>query len=286
MRSYSDIITVGGDGTIHLLLSALYNRHDWEDIRQTVRFGTIPTGSRNALSCALGGKSTNQALFNILKGFSFTGDQLKVSMESKTVLSSCAISWGFVSSVADEAQKYRKFGPARYSIVGIKKFFGKWQKYAAELWFEPSTNNIETPRKSQILDICSIVSEEGQELRHIYDFFTFICITNNSVPDMKSNEILAPLSKINDGCMDMILLKAASRKKMLEFVVKECKKGKHIDMQEISYLKLNKFVIHAKSHFVYNIDGELYYTDKLNIEVLPRYVHFLGKPDTSLEKSA
>ena len=277
MRSYSDIITLGGDGTIHLLVSALYNRPDWDEIRQSVKFGTLPTGSRNALACALGGKSINQALFHILKGFYFTADQLRVTMEAKTVLSSCAISWGFISSVSDEAQKYRKFGPARYSIIGIKKFFGKWKKYEAELWFEHSKNQVDTPRQEEILDTCSIVSEGGEQLRHMNGFFTFISITNNSIPDMESNEILAPLSKINDGCMDMILLKAGGRKKMLEFVIKECKKGKHINMEEISYLKVNKLIVHAKSYFVYNIDGEMYYTNKLNIDVMPRYIQFLGK---------
>lgn len=283
MNSYTDIVTLGGDGTIHLLISALYNRPDWEHIRHNVRFGTIPTGSRNALSCALGGKSTNQAMFNIIKGYSFWGDQIRVSMESKVVLSSCAISWGFVSSVADEAQKYRKFGPARYSIIGIKKFLGKWKSYDAELWFEPSVSSVMTPRQEQILEKCTIVGENGAEMRHMDESFTFICITNNSIPDMKSNEILAPLSKIDDGCMDMLLLKAGGRKTMLEFVVKECKKGKHINMPEISYLKVNKLIVHAKNYFVYNIDGELYYTDKLNIEVIPRYVQFLGKLDENVD---
>ena len=268
---------------MHQLLSGLYRRTNWEDIRKRLRFGTIPAGSRNALSCGLGGWTGCSATFSIMKGKFIESDILKISINSQEYLATCAMSWGVISSITDEAQHYRRFGASRYSLVGLKKFLTPWQNYEADFWFNPDETLLQ---KSSSLE--RLVNEntlnKDQTMpytRHVHGIFSFISVTNHRIPDMRSPEIFTPLGCMNDGAMDLIALDECGRLKSLEFLIKVSNNGSHINMEGISYLKIKKFAlkssnIYAEQFKVYNLDGELYYSEKIEIEVLPRYVKLLG----------
>lgn len=268
---------------MHQLLTELYKKTNWEEIRKKLRFGTIPAGSRNALSCGLGGWTGCQATFSIMKGKFIECDILKISLNSQEYLATCAMSWGLISSITDEAQHYRRFGATRYTLAGIKKLLTPWQNYEADFWFTPHESYLDkSAHADRFMNENTVNNDQNKPYeRHVHGIFSFVSVTNHRIPDMRSPEVFTPLGCINDGAMDLITLNECGRIKVLEFLIKESNNGKHIEMDEISCLKIKKFALESSNIYsdqfkVYNIDGELYYSNKIEIEVLPRYVKLLG----------
>lgn len=56
--------------------------------------------------------------------------------------------------------------------------------------------------------------------------FEFISVLNHSLPSFE--EDAAPISTINDGCMDILFVHSSGRLKMAKFFIKMWRKGKHI----------------------------------------------------------
>ena len=86
---FTNIIVLGGDGTMHLLLTALKKK---ENLIQKFEFSIIPTGSSNVLAVELYGKSINTALLSIVKGTSSLCDLIKVTLEEKEMLATSSVS--------------------------------------------------------------------------------------------------------------------------------------------------------------------------------------------------
>lgn len=123
ISAFSDIVCIGGDGTLHQLITAINKYH--KAALDIISFGILPTGSRNALACEIGSRRTTEGIMNIIKAKTFKADIMQVRLESDVLLATCAISWGIVSDICEEAQHYRFLGAFRYTAVGIKKFIQK-----------------------------------------------------------------------------------------------------------------------------------------------------------------
>src|SRR5690349_14877086 len=105
IKEFTDMVCLGGDGTIHLLISSM-NKHYPGSIN-SFKFGVLPTGSRNALACELNSKFVKIGILNIIKGNSFKADLMKIKLEFDEVLATTAVCWGIVSDLCNEAQHYR-----------------------------------------------------------------------------------------------------------------------------------------------------------------------------------
>ena len=86
---YTDIVCLGGDGTMLQAISAVFSYQS--TLIETVNFGILPVGSRNALSCELNGKNLSKAIFNLVKGISFKGDGMKVTLNNQTLIATTAV---------------------------------------------------------------------------------------------------------------------------------------------------------------------------------------------------
>jgi len=123
VKQFTDIVCMGGDGTMHLLITAIIDHH--KDAFESINFGILPTGSRNALAIEVGSKKSIEGIMNIIKGKTFKADLMKVRIESQLSFATTAVSWGIVSDISEEAQHYRFLGAFRYTAVGLKKFVQK-----------------------------------------------------------------------------------------------------------------------------------------------------------------
>lgn len=109
---YSDVIIIGGDGTVRNVVAAL--RHTG------VRFGLVPTGSGNGL--ALSAKipvDPKKALDIIFEGVAYPVDALSVNGHFSCMLSGI----GFDAKVAHEFSRSPTRGLQTYLKIGFRNFF-------------------------------------------------------------------------------------------------------------------------------------------------------------------
>lgn len=88
----------------------------------------------------------------------------------------------------------------------------------------------------------------------------------------------APLAKIDDGIIDVCLVKKISRFRIAS-LIKSYKIGTHISDEKnksfILYEKCHKVFIETKKNVAYGIDGELFKGKRIEIEILPSFLSFV-----------
>ena len=133
---------------------------------------------------------------------------------------------GLVTDASKRADDYRWLGPSRYTILGIIEVFHHKSRSA-----------------TLILD-----NEK------IKDEFTFI-IACNSIHVGKGMKI-APNAKLDDGLIDLVVVKAGITRTRLLQVFPKLFKGTHINEPEVSYYQVRKFSLIPKKDAILNIDGQ------------------------------
>jgi diacylglycerol kinase family enzyme len=224
-----------------------------------VQVAVIPAGSQNALACALGCKHINTAIFYALKGFTVAADLIQVTLDDTQVLASCAIAWGVVSQIAEDAQRMRSLGTAvrtmqRYAISGAMTLLSPMEDYRATLF---------------------LTDDEG--MTEVVDGpFVLVMATNHPCPSSLSDEILAPLAEISDGYIDVQVIKEAGRVRLLQFLSMMRSGGQHVFESWLEYSKVKRLRIVSDRIMPINVDGEVYYSSFIEVQVLPRAAKFTG----------
>lgn len=250
---YTDVVCLGGDGTMQQTLNAIHKYQP--NLLGILKFGIVPVGSRNALSCELTGKNLNLTIFYIAKSLSFTGDLMQVSINNEVFLATTAISWGLVSDICDEAQHLRKFGAQRYNIVALKKLFQKWKHYAGVITFEDS--------------LSQMVSFQSD--------YIAVSVGNHRVPNSHNQEILMPGARINNGKLELMMMFNTGKFKTIATFMKMQKKGAHVNCKNVNFTQSNLVTIEPKDLMVFNVDGEIHYTSKITVKILPQAINYIGR---------
>ena len=241
---FTNIIVLGGDGTMHLLLTALKKK---ENLIQKFEFSIIPTGSSNVLAVELYGKSINTALLSIVKGTSSLCDLIKVTLEEKEMLATSSVSWGLISDLTEDAQQYRIFGPYRYRIIAFLHICQPWKSYSGEI-------------------LTGETKTSGD--------FLGVLIGNHSAK-MEGNEIVYPKANIKDGLLDTQIVDFMNRWDTGKFFRKVGNFGKHVNSKKNHYIKGKTVTIIPKNHFIFNVDGEIYYSGEMKAEVIESAIKYL-----------
>uniref|UniRef100_A0A0D9W7P9 DAGKc domain-containing protein n=1 Tax=Leersia perrieri TaxID=77586 RepID=A0A0D9W7P9_9ORYZ len=138
------IVCVGGDGIVNEVFNGLLSRSDRAEA-VSIPVGIIPAGSDNSLVwTVLGVKDPISASLLIVKGGFTALDILAVEwIQSGLIHFGTTVSYyGFISDVLELSEKYqKKFGPLRYFVAGILKFFCL-PSYFYELEYLPSSKEM------------------------------------------------------------------------------------------------------------------------------------------------
>lgn len=252
---YTDLVCLGGDGTIQQAINAI--NQTYPHLLSSMRFGVVPVGSRNALSCELSGKSISSSIFNIVKGNYIQGDLMKININNQSILATCAVSWGLISEASDEAQHLRIFGPMRYNLVAFKKFFTKWKEYSGIISFEDTL---------------------GQMISFTSKYLVAV-VSNHRIPNMHNSEIVMPNARINNGKLDLMMVFFTSKCKTLNMFMKMQKSGGHVGFPSVNFVKTNRVKIEPGDLRVFNVDGEIHYANMIEIEVLPKAINYIADPE-------
>ena len=237
---YDGFCCIGGDGTLHEVINGLMRRND----AQKIPIGLITGGTGNSFMHDLNCLDPVEAARRIVKGQRRQIDILHCDANGVSYYSFNIVGWGIPTDANHLAEKLRWLGTSRYDIAAIievirhKKRFGR---------IEIEGNNIAA------------------------DFaFVIGCNTIHTGKGMK----MAPLARLNDGLLDLIIVKKVGRLKLLRLFPKVFS-GNHISDPVVDYRQVSEFSIFPEDQNMLNIDGEMLGNTPVHVKVLEKEMEVL-----------
>lgn len=83
-----------------------------------------------------------------------------------------------------------------------------------------------------------------------------------------------PNAKVNDGFLDCCIINSTDTFTKLKLLPKY-KKGKHLDLKQVHIFKTKDISVVSNKTFPISVDGEVYYTNKLHIKLLPKAINIV-----------
>ncbi len=234
LSAYDGIVSVGGDGTMHQVLNGMLVHGNNPD----VNLGVIPGGSGNAFMESIGCLDPVEAAKIIIKGETAPVDAASIILGGEALWASNIVGWGFVTDVQIFAEKNRWLRGNQYTVGGAVKIMqGK-------------------KRKAKLV-IGGVETDET---------FTFIIACNTAYTGR--GMLMAPKAKINDGLIDLLIVRKASRLQMLK-LLPAVFEGKHIHSPVVDYRQVSEFSLIPEVDELINLDGELVGMSPLHLKMVP-----------------
>ncbi len=219
---YDGVCAIGGDGTMFEMINGMLKRES----KDSIPIGLIAGGTGNALMHDLKCLDPKIAAHRILSGKKRSMDIAKITANGKLYYAFNVIGWGLPTDAVKLAEKFRWMGGFRYDLsVVIELLIGR-------------------KRISTLILDGNIIED---------DFVLIIaCNTIHTGKAMK----IAPYAKLDDGKIDLIIVKRASKLKLLKLFPKLFT-GEHVKSKLVEYKQVKKFELIPKNISGLNIDGEL-----------------------------
>ena len=240
MNGYDGFCCIGGDGTMCEVINGVMNRKDLN------RFplGLITGGTGNSFMHDINCLDPIEATKRIIDGKRRKIDIFSCKTPDKLFYGFNILGWGIPTDANLLADKMRWIGSQRYNLASILEVLSHRKRFA---------------RVS--IDNNSIASD-----------FAFIigCNTIHTGKGMK----MAPLARLDDGLIDLIIVRKVSRFKLLKLFPKVFA-GNHISDPGVDYRQVKKFSILPEKDRQLNIDGEVLGTTPVEVEVLPQEIELM-----------
>ena len=236
LNKYDGLLAIGGDGTLNEVINGMLTRND----QKKITIGIIPGGSGNSFMHDLKLTDPIKAAKAIINNKITSLDVASIKLNHIKKYSINMIGWGMVTEVGEKAEKYRWLGPSRYTIFSALEVIRKKN------------------RKATLIINDKIIENN----------FTFI-IACNSIHVGKGMQ-MAPKAKLNDGLIDLIVVKGNVTRNRLLKVLPKLFKGTHLNEPEVEYFQTNHFSLITKNKEALNIDGEILGTTPIEVKILPR----------------
>jgi len=242
------IAVVGGDGSLSEAITGWMRQ---SSKKPQMKFGLIPAGTGNSQANDLKIKDLNDAIARILKGTTQNLDLAKVelieglpgSTKGKMIrYSHNLLTWGLGVDSTIKAEKMRWMGSIRYDVGILMAIMA---------------NN----RRSATLHL------DGHEMEGDYTLF----LVQNSQTG-GSLLPLAPGASLDDGLMDIGILKKMTRRDILKAFGLLKKEGRHVFHPKVVYHRFKHLKIETPEPTAINIDGENIGSTPVNMEVIPSAV--------------
>jgi len=222
LQDSAGLCAIGGDGTMHELVNGILTRPD----KKKVPIGLIPGGTGNSLMHDLNCLDPVVAAKRIISGRIRKLDIAKVDAAGEIIYGFNIVGWGLPTDINVMAAKMRWLGGQRYNLASIILV-------------------LKNTRRLARLEI------DGQTLAGDYGFILG-CNTIHTGKSMK----MAPLAQIDDGLIDLLIVRKASRMKLFSLFSKIFKGG-HIGDPVVAYHQVREFSITPTVNHSLNIDGEI-----------------------------
>tara|TARA_B100002052_G_scaffold281497_1_gene290594 strand:+ start:3657 stop:4559 length:903 start_codon:yes stop_codon:yes gene_type:complete len=236
---------MGGDGSIHEAVNGLLKRQDKNQIPLSI----VPAGSGNSLARDLNVLDISNALERILNLDIKEIDIAKLYSDKQNIFSFNIIGWGMVANIGIKSEKFRWLGSSRYTILSI-----------LELIF----------KKAYKVNIELIDEKNNKKVINNKMLFAVLCNTIHTGKGMK----IAPDAKLNDGLLNLYIIKNASRFKLLSLLPKLFD-GKHVNDKLVESYKFSKIKINEDYERKLLIDGEIKGKTPITVEVIHKGIKLI-----------
>mgnify|MGYP001339691506 CR=1 FL=1 len=226
-------ISIGGDGTAHEVVNGLLTREDG----MKVPIGVIPGGTGNSFMHDLDCLDPVEAAKKIVGGNTQEIDVMDLRMNGDQLYSFHMVGWGMVNDITITSEKIRWMGESRYTVSTLYHVV-KLRARSANLIIDDDEN----------------VGE-----------FVFVIACNTKY--IGGNMLMAPKADINDGIIDLLVVREPKRFQVLKIFPKVFN-GTHIDSPIVEYYRVKKFSIIPDENECLNIDGELAGMTPLSAELI------------------
>lgn len=233
------VIICGGDGSLNELVNVSYGKN--------MTLGLIPTGTGNDFA-----KNFDYENFTLNSLLNFRTKKIDL-IKVNDFYSINATSLGFDTHVLERAYKYLEEKPKLGKKAYIKAVINSLNKITSE--------NLEF--KLELRD-GSNFELSGEYL--------IAALCNGAFYGSGFNP--APEARIDDGVLNLIL---ASKIPFLKFItmIKKYKKGRHKDSKYIREVLVKSGTIRSKDKFLANADGEIFQTNEIKFQVLPKALNWV-----------
>ena len=201
------LIIVGGDGTFNEAINGIMQNNNRPKI------GFIPGGTGNAMMHDLQATTYRTAIDIILRGKTKKIDVMKLDFSTHTEYAINIVGWGMAGDINILSEKLRILGSARYTIASVYYTMNK------------------ISRKAKIM-----IDE-----MEFTDDFLFI-LNLNTIHTGKGMKA-APKAKLDDGLLDVIILRSKISRLELLLLLPKIYTGKHVLSKKVEYLQAKKVQI-------------------------------------------
>ncbi len=266
LANIDGLVIVGGDGTIHDAIAGLMSRPDRE-IAIKLPLGIIPGGTGNGLCKTLLEQSQESydpfnAAFLIIKGKQQSFDLATVKQNNTEYCSFLSLSWGLISDVDIKSEKLNFLGALRFDVYALM-LLSLLRTYRGRFSFIPHPDFELTHQRN--------TSKQGEWLV-MEDDFIFLWAMNTAWAAHDMN--VTPYAQLNDGAMDVLVMrKGTSRLELLQALLR-CGKGQHLDLPHMEYYKVHAFRLEPLTDKgILVVDGEPVDYSAIEIRVIPNLAY-------------
>ena len=237
---YNGLCAIGGDGTLFEMVNGMLKRKD----NQNFPLGLITGGTGNAFMHDLNCLDPIKASERIIKGNLRSVDIARVETPYNIYFSFNIIGWGLVADAGYLAENFRLLGGLRYDVASILEVL-KGKRRISRLILD-----------DEVVD----------------DDFVFV-IACNTIHTGKAMRI-APNAKFDDGKIDLIIVRNASKTELLKLFPKLFT-GEHVKSKLVECRQVQKFSIISDENSSLIIDGELIGSTPVHVTMEPKKINVL-----------
>jgi YegS/Rv2252/BmrU family lipid kinase len=241
----SDVfVVVGGDGSLSEVVTGRMQAAS----EKSELFGLVPAGTGNSVAHDLAIGTTEEAVNHILKGRNQAFDLAKVEMGNglpgavdgtTTRYSHNLVTWGLGVDSTIKAEKMRWMGPIRYDVGIVMAIMANNRRQAT-------------------------LTVDGVEMKS--DFTLFLIQNSQTGGSMLP---LAPGASLDDGIMDIGILKKMTRREVFKAFSMLKAEGRHVFHPQVDYHRFTTLSIETPEPTAINIDGENIGSTPLSMKVMP-----------------
>lgn len=239
-KGFDGLCIIGGDGSMHEIVNGMLTRKD----KKKIPIGIITGGTGNSFMRDVDCLNPEEAAMRILKGIKRPIDIAKINANGETIFAFNIVGWGMATDINLIAEKLRWFGNQRYNIASIIEVFRNRERLAR-------------------------IKIDGKMMAGDYGIILG-CLTKHTGRGMK----MAPLARLDDGLIDLVIARKPGKIKMLKLFSKIFS-GKHIGNPIFEYHQVKEFSILPNDDSPLNIDGEMIGSTPFNVKVIKNGIEVL-----------
>jgi YegS/Rv2252/BmrU family lipid kinase len=243
LRDGDAVVGVGGDGTLHQIVGGMLERPD----RRRAPVGLIPAGSGNSLMHDLGCLRPQEMVHRILAGHRRPLDVMQIRVEGEILHAFNILGWGLAARAARTAEAIRWVGAGRYTAASALEIL--------RLRARP----VRVTLDQEILE---------EEL-----LFVLACNTQHTGTGMR----IAPQAVIDDGAVDVIVARRASRTRLLGLLAR-LGSGRHLRSSRVVVRRVTELSVVPleDDDEPLVVDGEILGRPPVEMHLLPQALELLG----------